>query len=220
MSSVVTPEATPDTAEIRFDRLDPGRIGEAARVLAASLIDEPGFASIYPDPAVRRPVLERLMRMPAQDALAFRTVWAATIGDELVGVAVWLPPGAFPLPPRRGLRLLPQLLALVRYGPRAFVKLVQTGANAQRHFPDEPAWYLEILGVAPGHQGRGIGGRLLAAGLAQADMAGAPAYLETGEERNVRFYERAGFQVRNPAAQLAPAPGPTHWTMERPGRTP
>ncbi len=92
------------------------------------------------------------------------------------------------------------------------------GQNAQRLFPDEPTWYLQILGVAPGQQGRGIGTRLIAPALALADAKGEPAYLETGEEINLRFYERAGFQVREAAAQLAPAPGPTHWTMYRPAR--
>lgn len=202
--------------DVRIGRLDPGRLDEAARVLTAALIDEPGFASIYPDVAVRRPVMERLMAMPARDALRFRTVWAATIGDEIAGVAVWLPPGAFPPSFGRSLHLLPALLPLVRYGPGAFVRLMRMGANAQRHFPDEPSWYLEILGVAPGHQGRGIGSRLIAPALAQADAMGAPAYLETGEERNLGFYERFGFRVREAAVQLAPTPGPTHWTMQRP----
>jgi ribosomal protein S18 acetylase RimI-like enzyme len=206
--------------EVRIVPLDPSRIGEVARVLAGSLIDEPGFASIYPDSAMRRRVLESLMGMPVRDAVQFKTVWVATTAEanEIVGAAVWLPPGAFPITARRGLRLLPKMLALLRHGPRSFRRLLTMGFNAQRLFPDEPTWSLQILGVAPGHQGRGIGTRLIAPALALADANGEPAYLETGEEINLRFYRRAGFQVREAGAQLAPAPGPTHWTMYRPGR--
>ena len=206
--------------EVRIAPLDPGRIDEVARVLTDSLIDEPGFTFVYPDVSTRRLVLESMMGMPVQDAVRFKTVWVATTAeeDQIVGAAVWLPPGAFPITVGRGLRLLPGLLALLRHGPRAFRKLLTTGVNAQRLFPDGPTWYLQILGVAPGHQGRWIGSRLIAPALALADANGEPAYLETGEEINLRFYERAGFQVREAAAQLSPAPGPTHWTMYRPGR--
>lgn len=203
--------------EGRIEPLDPARIGEVARILAASLIDEPGFAAVYPERDTRRRVMESLMRMPIQDAVPFRTVWVAIAGHEIVGAAVWLPPGAFPPGAWRGIRLLPRLLPLLRHGLRAFGQLLTIGLNAQRHFPDEPVWYLEILGVAPGRQGQGIGSRLIAPALALADAKGEPAYLETGEEINLHFYERAGFRVREAAVQLAPAPGPTHWTMYRPG---
>jgi len=205
-----------DGPSIRIDLLDPARIGEVARVLATSLIDEPGFAAIYPDRATRCLVMESLMRLPISDSAPFGTVWVATDGDEIAGAAVWLPPGAFPPTAWRGIRMLPKLFLLLRYGPRAFGGLLAMGRNAQRHFPDEPIWYLQILGVAPGQQGRGIGTRLIAPALALADAKGEPAYLETGEEINLRFYDRAGFEVREAAAQLVPAPGPTHWTMYRP----
>jgi len=212
--------AAPDSAGIRIDRLDRGGIAEAARVLAASLVDEPGFVSVYPDAARRRDVMGRLMDALLRDAIAFRHVWVALDGEEILGVAVWFPPGAYPPTLGRNLRLAPRVLPLLRHGPGRFLGLIAMEGNAERHHPKEPVWYLAALGVAPGRQGRGIGSRLLAPVLEMADARGEPAYLETGEEINVRFYQRAGFEVRDPAVRIAPAPGPTHWTMYRPAHTP
>ena len=57
------------------------------------------------------------------------------------------------------------------------------------------AWYLSILGVDPTLQGRGIGARLLAPTLAEADAAGAVTWLETFTTRGASFYERVGFTL-------------------------
>ena len=42
----------------------------------------------------------------------------------------------------------------------------------------------------------------------------ADVYLETGTERNVRFYERFGFRVREAGVALGPG-DVRHWTMIR-----
>ena len=44
-------------------------------------------------------------------------------------------------------------------------------------------------------QDAGLGGRLLARGLARVDADHLPAYLETPNPRTVPFYERHGFEV-------------------------
>jgi ribosomal protein S18 acetylase RimI-like enzyme len=58
-----------------------------------------------------------------------------------------------------------------------------------------PHWYLWALGVEPGHQGQGIGSRLIQPVLARADKDGVPCYLETQTEGNVAFYQKQGFEV-------------------------
>jgi GNAT superfamily N-acetyltransferase len=67
-------------------------------------------------------------------------------------------------------------------------------AQAERLIPVD-AWYLSILGVDPAVQSRGIGARLLAPTLAEADAAGAVTWLETFTTRGARFYERVGFAL-------------------------
>jgi len=58
------------------------------------------------------------------------------------------------------------------------------------------SWYLSIVAVAPQAQGRGLGARLLAPTLAEADAAPAVCYLETFNPRSLRFYQRLGFVTR------------------------
>jgi hypothetical protein len=54
---------------------------------------------------------------------------------------------------------------------------------------------------------------LVKEGLARADQANYPCYLETSEERNLPFYERCGFKVVESA--LLGDGGPTAWGMRR-----
>ena len=62
-------------------------------------------------------------------------------------------------------------------------------SNQSSPIISEDAWYLSILGVAPGKQGEGLGGRLIRTTLRRADRAGVPTYLETFTPRNESFYE-------------------------------
>lgn len=208
MTELTTPVARP--LDNRAD------LTEASRILAEALQDEPGFSSVVPDPDQRRDVMHTLLSQLARDAFAFGNVWVARIGQEIAGTAIWYAPGDYPMGTWRSMRMLPAMIGLVRsIGTRTLQSLSEMDTNAKAHFPEQPCWYLSALGVAPGHQGKGVGSCLMRATLEEIDRQGGAAYLETGEERNVRFYERLGFEVRESAIHIAPPPGPTHWTMWR-----
>jgi ribosomal protein S18 acetylase RimI-like enzyme len=64
-----------------------------------------------------------------------------------------------------------------------------------RRDPSNQHWHLGPVGVLPSHQRKGIGTRLLSLFCKEVDACSAPAYLETDSDKNVRFYERFGFQV-------------------------
>jgi GNAT superfamily N-acetyltransferase len=61
--------------------------------------------------------------------------------------------------------------------------------------PDEPHWYLAVLGADAHFQGQGLGAALLTHTLAMCDSTGHPAYLESSNPRNISIYERHGFEV-------------------------
>jgi ribosomal protein S18 acetylase RimI-like enzyme len=80
--------------------------------------------------------------------------------------------------------------------------------------PRSPHYYLGVIGVDPGMHGRGIGGQLLRSfcKLSDSDPLSCGVYLETAEESNVAFYERAGF-AETFRGRLGSA---TLWCMYRP----
>ncbi len=57
--------------------------------------------------------------------------------------------------------------------------------------------YLVMIGIAPQHQGKGLGGKLMQALLAESERSGLPIYLETETEENVSLYQHYGFEVIN-----------------------
>ena len=201
-------------ADVRVIDLPGDRLAEAASVLARSFHDNPNFVHLFPDERARARALPHLQQTCLRDTLGFGHVYAATLRGELVGVAAWLPPGAFPLSPRRQLRALPGTVRMLAASPVSIPRLLRFMAGVTRLHPAQPYWYLEVVGVEPAARGLGVGTRLLEPILARADEAGQPCYLETMTERNVAWYGKLGFEVREAGVSFTPG-GPPNWTMLR-----
>ena len=89
--------------------------------------------------------------------------------------------------------------------------------TAHKLYAPDLHWYLWAVGVSPPSQGRGIGGMLLEPVLTRASADGTACYLETGEERNIRFYERHGFKVVGEGT--VPGESVKVWAMLRDGKS-
>ena len=74
--------------------------------------------------------------------------------------------------------------------------------------------YFGLLSVDPPRQGQGVGGMLISDVLGRADTERLPVYLETLKARNVPFYEKHGFVVRE-HFNCHGGRGPETWTMLR-----
>ncbi|MEG2577370.1 MAG: GNAT family N-acetyltransferase, partial [Glutamicibacter sp.] len=75
----------------------------------------------------------------------------------------------------------------------------------------ENAWDFATLGVAGSSVGRGLGSALISRCLNHIAASDYPEVsLETSNERNVRLYERHGFEVLH---RTAIAEGPVVYTM-------
>ena len=69
-------------------------------------------------------------------------------------------------------------------------------AEQSRAFrPPEVHCYLQLIGVDPAHQGKGIGSALLSQILNDCDAQRLPAYLEATSPRNLPLYKRHGFEA-------------------------
>lgn len=114
-----------------------------------------------------------------------------------VGVAVWVLPQAVEVQDGERLRKRAYLhKVLGERGCLSYGSIVDYMSARARTVVASDAWYLSIVAIAPEAQGRGLGARLLAPTLAEADAATAVCYLETFNPRSLRFYERLGFVTR------------------------
>jgi ribosomal protein S18 acetylase RimI-like enzyme len=190
-------------------RLERSRLDEASAVLSRAFFDDPAWVWLLPDPERRARLLPWLFRIGFDITAA--EVYATK--GTLLGAARWLAPGRAPLRVGATVRALvttplrlgsttPQFLA---YG-RAVEALRLEAVSA-------PHWYLAGIGVEPGARRQGIGGSLLAPGIAAAERDGVPAVLLTNNEENLSFYERHGFRTVRQAR--TPEDGPHAWAMVR-----
>jgi GNAT superfamily N-acetyltransferase len=182
----------------------------ASQTMARAFADDPVMSWILPDEAARLARLPRFFAVSMRGVLRHEASELMTLGQQIAGCAVWLPPGTWLPSTWRQLAALPGYARAL--GSRLTVASVTYRALADAH-PAAPHWYLAGLGTDPPLQGTGIGSELMRSRLARCDATGQPAYLESSNERNVPFYQRHGFRVT--AELRTPAGGPTLWLMWR-----
>ena len=190
--------------------LQSDEVPEAAALAARAFFDDPLFTFVYPDPERRLDGFAREHRAYIRQAyVPYGVNDVAEADGALAGLALWMPPGASP----PWWREIPMASVLFRtVGPRRWWRVVRAYKAFDAHLPGAPHWYLGLLAVDPHAQGRGVGSRLVRAGLERADRDGVGAYLETGTEPNVAFYERLGFRV---TGEIEVPGGPAHWALWR-----
>jgi ribosomal protein S18 acetylase RimI-like enzyme len=109
--------------------------------------------------------------------------------DGYSGAALWLPPDVEPDEEA--------MTALLESSvPEEMLNDV-SGVLEQmgRFHPNEPHWYLPLMGADPMQQSRGIGSALMQHALIACDRDHKLAYLESTNPRNLRLYERYGFDL-------------------------
>jgi GNAT superfamily N-acetyltransferase len=175
-------------------------------MLARAFYDDPVFRWLFPDDAKRLVQSKRYFEGRAR--ILLRQGECYTV-DGSEAAAMWARPGEWHDPPIDVLRQFVHLVpALGRRIPRSLAGL---RVIEERH-PRAPHWYLSVLGTEPDRQGQGLGSAVMQPVLEECDRLEIPAYLETGTERNVAFYTRHGFKVRD---EFRLPKGPPIWLMWR-----
>lgn len=188
------------------ERLTVGQALAAGELLTASHANYPAFRYLFPDPEVRPRVLRPFMTATVRDAARHGHGLGAFDGKELVGVALWMPPGTFPLTPVRKALMAPVLMRTIVPAGSAFWPFARVGAELEKDHPNEAAWYLEAMGVHPSVQRQGVGRQLLAPVLSLADQAGHLCHLHTSDPSNVGYYRRFGFEVSRQSIRVGDGP--------------
>lgn len=188
-----------------------GDIRTLAYVLGRAFYDDPVIAWMLPDEKTRPARLRRLFAsLTRHHHLAGGGVEVACDGPGIAAAALWDPPNRWKHSPREQLAMLPSVVRA--FGKRAAAAryLIEL---MKRHHPEEPHWYLAVIGSDTTVRGRGFGQALMRSRLDLCDAEHCPAYLESSKPDNVPYYERFGFSIIGEA--VLPDGGPTLWPMWR-----
>lgn len=199
---------SPDPSGFDISTLRREEVRAATEVLSEALIDDPGWVAVVADRARRRTALRSITGVAVRDAMPFGHVLAARTDTRVIGVAVWLPPGSYPMSGRRKAAAARTMLGLAVRLPRDIRHLARFGDAIDAAFPTSPVWYLQALGVHPDAQRQGLGRRLIRPAIRIAADAGIACYLETALPSNIGFYQEQGFSLIAPPAPLVAGGAP------------
>jgi ribosomal protein S18 acetylase RimI-like enzyme len=188
-----------------------GDVRDISRLLAEAFYDDPVMSWMLPDDRTRLKALTRAFAGLTRHHFLSRAGSEVGSRDGTVGAAtLWDPPGR-----RKGSRLeellmMPTMLWAFRSRVPASVAVMEL---MEKHHPEDPHWYLMVIGSDPSVRGAGFGRSLMRSRLDRCDAEGVPAYLENSNPRNESYYLRFGFEVTGEIE--LPDGGPSMWPMWR-----
>lgn len=180
-------------------------------VLARSFHDDPVAMWLLPDDESRVARQRRLFAaLTRHQHFGNGGVEVACDGPTIGAAALWDPPNQWQDSPRAMLAMLPSLIPAMG---RRLSALKVLGDLMKAEHPEEPHWYLGVIGSDTVVRGRGFGTALMRSRLDRCDAEHSPAYLESSKADNVPYYQRFGFDVTGEL--VVPNGGPTLWKMWR-----
>jgi len=194
-------------------RIEKAHIKPAAAVIARAFQDNAIFAHCMPDADTRKRILHHLFQFRLRCGVLYGEVYA--ISPKLEGIAVWVPSENVQMTPWRMLRA-GGLGFYLKAGDKLATRLhaiEEYILSFHRRLLDFPYWHLSPVALDPPYQGRGHATVLLKAMFARTDKENLPCFLETQNERSMRFYKRFGFRVIQKGT--IPDTDIPHWAMLR-----
>lgn len=153
------------------------------------------FTFYFPDPERRDRYLPWYFRNILNCALSYGEAYTT---PEITGVIFTLPPGHTKISlweyVQNGFLLTPFLLGFRNY-KRSMACEDFVGRTQENLLKNRAHYYLWGLAVDTRQKAKGIGTALMQPVLAKADAQKMPIYLETHDERNVKYYQRYDFDL-------------------------
>ena len=165
-----------------------------ANMLWSAMRHDPIFHAMLPEETLRERVgpwfCGRIVRLGEM-------LGEVHVAEDGIGAAIWMAPGNTDFPVttmlRAGFWRIPFKIGL--RGLMRFNKVSSLTLAKHKQAVPGPHWYLSFIGVAPDSQRAGVGGALIGKGIAKADAAGVPCYLETATDGGRSFFSKQGFEV-------------------------
>ncbi len=160
------------------------------KILSASFAENNSANYIIKQDKQKAGRLQRLMAYSFDLSFAYGDVF---LSDDRTGCALLL----FPEKQKTTARTIWWNLKLVKncIGIQNLGKAIHRERALKKRQPAGPFYYLWYIGVLPVHQKSGIGSRLLAGVLAEADRLGRPVCLETSTAERLPWYRANGFCI-------------------------
>lgn len=127
------------------------------------------------------------------------------------GASVWIKPENFRKMSFMNISLISSWIKIV--GIERIPHILKGANFLSSHQPTFQCYYLMVLGVDPEYQRKGIASALLKPVLDKCDREKIPAYLETSNINNLKFYEKHGFRIKDEINK--PKILPLSWTLLR-----
>ena len=191
---------TPDPREPSVRRAVPADRDRVIATVVAAFVDDPAFRYFFPDDATYAGHAAAFAGYLFDKRVRHGSVWLVEGGAS---VSLWDSPDA------------PESSSALNLPPDVLARLDAYENAVHGSMPTEPHWYLGVLATHPDHAGKRWGRAAIAAGAAEADSEGLPAYLETTNPANVELYGRTGFVVDTQLLADPPRLGIPVWIMRR-----
>src|SRR5271163_1983956 len=194
--------------------ITPADIGSAAHCIQVAFAEDPyhhwAFDSTKFNRSRNLVSLRAKCEWGIRNALFYVAKDADGSDGKVIGISMWMKPRSVESPKLWSewwdeyVLWFKQGLNLIRYGGRGGLRTnrywiwKERQAEAQSEIWTDPKGYYfcNIVTVMPGHQGAGVGKKLMSVVLDQADAEGRRCYLESSRmEPNVKIYEKMGFKL-------------------------
>ena len=190
-------------SQVEIRNIEQSEREKALQVLTLAFVADPASRWLFPD---ADSYLEHFPSFAqAFGGLAFEHD-TAYLTENFGGASLWLPPGVHP----DGEAIEAIVRETADQTNLSDISAALEGMD--RYHPEDPHWYLAVLGVDPARQGLGLGSALLQKTLARVVEQGLPAYLESSNPANVPLYQRHGFEV---VGEIRGGDGPLIFSMHR-----
>jgi GNAT superfamily N-acetyltransferase len=178
--------------EIELRPIARADVRSLSRVLARAFYTDPVMNYMLPDDKARAKALPPMFATLTRNHFIARGGSEVASRDGVIGAAaLWDPPGLRKSSRIEELRMMPTLAW--HFHSRA-EQTKTLGRLMEEAHPEEPHWYLMVIGSDPSLRGAGFGQALMGSRLDRCDAERAPAYLEASEASLVPYYNRFGFE--------------------------